>query len=517
MAETMRVNRPLTPPDHEHDVPAATDEERAPAPLSKKAKKKQKKKQAEKMARTTSISSHTTVEPNGAVDVSHYHLDKQHPSSVLSNMPPSPVEPVVEEPAAAVYEQEEEEEEEEEEEQGVIVDKTTAMDPDGDVTLVLTVNTSTSTGSVVADDHHHKDQPQPPTAPKHVHRIQVSSSHLCLASPVFKARLRTGKTSESRTLAAQGGVAINLPGDSEPGMVLLQNILHNRSLHIPRSVALRDMAELSVLVDRYDAAPSTNFVARTWAANLFSSADAATKPLPAGYTSHDIIRWLFVSWVFCLPEYFRAASKAAAREIPGRIDKNGGDALGLPFPEAIVDAVDKIRQSLIQGFIDIYSNMINRYCDENKASPLCSNGDEDCDKGVLGSLVMSGRRAHVFSIPPATTTFSSSAKSLRDQLSSVTFPPCPEGVPASVGRRRLGSSRCLCRPGSDYSAAMGLAGDAVDNPVGLEVYDFLPESRAQQLRDMPGNPPVPPAAAGVVVVDYPASPPPPSPGSESDF
>lgn len=68
-----------------------------------------------------------------------------------------------------------------------------------------------------------------------VHML-VSSKHMMLASPVFRAMLRPDTFKEGQTLQAAGKLEVSLPDDDPVALVVLLNIIHGQTRKVPRRV-----------------------------------------------------------------------------------------------------------------------------------------------------------------------------------------------------------------------------------------------------------------------------------------
>ena len=152
--------------------------------------------------------------------------------------------------------------------------------------------------------------------------IRVSSRHLTLASPVFRAMLHR-KFSESNTLRLTGSVEIPMPDDDPDPFLILLNILHGRIRKVPLVVDLETLTQIATLVDKYDIMEPVEMFANFWFNNLKST-------IPDHYTD-DIPSWICVSSMFNKDEEFerttRLAMREARREIP---------LAGLPVPPSVV-------------------------------------------------------------------------------------------------------------------------------------------------------------------------------------
>ncbi|ORY61013.1 uncharacterized protein BCR38DRAFT_488071 [Pseudomassariella vexata] len=129
------------------------------------------------------------------------------------------------------------------------------IDSDGDLLLVV------GEDSVIEDDD--RDTHKPTT-------FKVCSKALSRASPVFK-RLLYGGFAESRRSDTMEWV-VRLPEDKPNAMQLLLDILHSRFDQVPDredgSTRLQDIADLTVLTDKYGLASCLRPWARDWIAPL---------------------------------------------------------------------------------------------------------------------------------------------------------------------------------------------------------------------------------------------------------
>ena len=96
----------------------------------------------------------------------------------------------------------------------------------------------------------------------------VSSRHLKLASPVFKAALSPGTWSEG-CKKADGRYHITADDWEEEAFLLFMNMLHLRSPQIPKTVSLELMAKLGILIDYYNCASAVEFFTAVWMNKIY--------------------------------------------------------------------------------------------------------------------------------------------------------------------------------------------------------------------------------------------------------
>lgn len=157
-------------------------------------------------------------------------------------------------------------------------------------------------------------------------RFRLSSRHLILASPYFRAML-TGPWEEncSRT----GSMYTTTASDwDEEALTILMDIIHGHSEKIPRSISLELLAKIAVLVDYYKCHKIVKFYSDTWIKG--STGLEGTTVLPRKH-SRDLVLWLFTSWVFAQQETFHILTLVAAKTCRGPLR-----TLGLPFPNGFI-------------------------------------------------------------------------------------------------------------------------------------------------------------------------------------
>ncbi|KAK0108227.1 hypothetical protein ONS95_003046 [Cadophora gregata] len=131
----------------------------------------------------------------------------------------------------------------------------------------------------------------------------VSSRHMALASPVFRAMLRHEGFKEGHTLGAEGSVQVPLPDDDPRAMRILLDVVHGLNRRVPRKVSLKTLASIAVLADKYQMVEALESYSDTWINRL--------KPkLPTEYIKAEdeklIFRWMEIAWVFGKSEEFKA-------------------------------------------------------------------------------------------------------------------------------------------------------------------------------------------------------------------
>ncbi|KAL2151215.1 hypothetical protein VTH82DRAFT_6313 [Thermothelomyces myriococcoides] len=149
----------------------------------------------------------------------------------------------------------------------------------------------------------------------------VSSHHLKLASPVFRAAL-TGPWSESVS-AVDSRHRITADGWDPEALLILLNLIHGRNNLVSRTLSLELLCKVSVLVDYYRAHEAVRFPSQQWIS-------ATRYSIPQTY-GRDLMLWLCISWVFQEDDIFEIVTKVAIGDSPEPIS-----SLKLPIPATVI-------------------------------------------------------------------------------------------------------------------------------------------------------------------------------------
>ncbi|KAG6355894.1 hypothetical protein INS49_015278 [Diaporthe citri] len=176
-------------------------------------------------------------------------------------------------------------------------------------------------------------------------RFRLSSRHLILASPYFRAML-TGPWEENSSRSGSM-YTINACDWDEEALTVLMNIIHGHSERIPRSMSLELLAKIAVLVDYYKCHKIVKFYSDTWTTGIYDEND-----LPRKYTRNFMLR-LFTSCVFAQHDMFHFLTLFAVRETRGPLR-----TLGLPFPDGLIEKIDDTRMAIVEVIIGHYHDLV---------------------------------------------------------------------------------------------------------------------------------------------------------------
>ncbi|KAI9649693.1 hypothetical protein NHQ30_002274 [Ciborinia camelliae] len=264
-------------------------------------------------------------------------------------------------------------------------------------------------------------------------RILVSSKHMSLASPVFKAMLQGG-FHEAIELKKTGKTEIPLPDDDSTAMVILIDIIHGRFKSVPKTLNLATLTQMAILVDKYQCHESTELLRAVWATNI-----SQRKIWIQDW--YNTACWIGVAWVFDLHAEFKEATesiiKGSGTGLSEILEEN---ELQLPIPEEVIDTVDERRQHALSQLIEILKDTISKYrgptliC-PTTTYPLYQHGNSGpsaveamenitshrkfCDTLVLGSLVKSAVEHDLFPLPQVPLDRFLTVSGLKERISSL--------------------------------------------------------------------------------------------------
>ncbi|KAJ5328923.1 hypothetical protein N7452_009313 [Penicillium brevicompactum] len=149
----------------------------------------------------------------------------------------------------------------------------------------------------------------------------VSSTHMKLASPYFKARLSTRWLSEQAP-AAGSWMEVAVYNCSPDTLMLILKIIHGKTQAIPREIPLGELAKFAIAVDYFQCVEAVELAAHMWLRML--------KLHVPSYWTPDIPTWIMVSWIFREQDALAQALRVATEKGPGPFPIDG-----LPIPGVI--------------------------------------------------------------------------------------------------------------------------------------------------------------------------------------
>ncbi|KAK0643387.1 hypothetical protein B0T16DRAFT_181095 [Cercophora newfieldiana] len=163
--------------------------------------------------------------------------------------------------------------------------------------------------------------------------LQVSSSVLCLASPVFSAML-SSPMAEGQGFRAAGSprpFPITLPEDDGHVFAILANVLHFRPDNVPWLPATSTLLALALLVDKYVCVPALRCHGEIWLNRAAEAPRDNAPEFPAFFESrYDL---LLFAYVLDLPASFFQLSWDVVLNHRQQLKQETEYGLDLPIPK----------------------------------------------------------------------------------------------------------------------------------------------------------------------------------------
>ncbi|KAF4455750.1 hypothetical protein F53441_1949 [Fusarium austroafricanum] len=207
--------------------------------------------------------------------------------------------------------------------------------------------------------------------------FRVSSRHLSLASPFFRAMLES-RFKESQP-NDQGLYEVQASDWDAEAFVILLDIIHGHHRDVPKRISVETLSHIAIIVDYYGCHEIMELVFAAWISYLGP---------PEDFVNHDPLRWLFISWVFRQEALFTIATRMLL------LYDNGKYVVDLPIPQPILDKIDDNRQFVLNT---LFGHLYNFQQDLLEGKAGCS---ETCASMLLGSLMKQMRTRGLTAIKP---------------------------------------------------------------------------------------------------------------------
>ncbi len=164
-------------------------------------------------------------------------------------------------------------------------------------------------------------------------RIRASSRHLVLASSVFAAMLSRDSFREGAELRSHGAVEVELHDDVPAALLTALTVVHAQLSRVPRALSLPEVADIALVVDKYDLHDTLCLHGDMWLDKL-----AQQSPVPGNASADSFMPWLRAAWVFRRSAEFHALTWVAQQQWDGTLGTGlqpaAGD--GYPLPASIL-------------------------------------------------------------------------------------------------------------------------------------------------------------------------------------
>ncbi|KAF7863212.1 hypothetical protein EAF04_007294 [Stromatinia cepivora] len=244
---------------------------------------------------------------------------------------------------------------------------------------------------------------------KEIHML-VSSKHMVLVSPVFKAMLQWSNFKDGYAMKAHGKVEVPLPDDDPEAMRILVDIVHCHHKDVPRKVKLSLLTHLAILVDKYRLHEAVQIYSDMWISH-------AKKKFPSTMAEDGTevcLQWLCISWVFEKGRDFTAMTRIFQQESTQSLSEMISDsAWDIPVPSTVIDNIEQDRIRALDEAIFALRDTIETY----QTSTLVCRGrpthlpidqipqhNKQCDAMVLGMLIKEAIYHNLYPLPEAPYT-----------------------------------------------------------------------------------------------------------------
>ncbi|KAF5591092.1 hypothetical protein FPANT_5825 [Fusarium pseudoanthophilum] len=198
-------------------------------------------------------------------------------------------------------------------------------------------------------------------------RYRVSSAHLMLASPVFRAMLDGPFKESSRN--EDGCFEVKTSECSAQGLLILLDIIHGHHRDVPKTIAFSLLTEMAILVDYYQCHEIVEMFAENWIAAVVQEDKIE------GSDSQTNISRLFISWVFGKIELFNSVVYSLIKFTARPIQTD------LPLPSTILDSLEERRQSSTNRVLDNLYELLDSFWSKDGS---CG---KECTAIMLGTLI----------------------------------------------------------------------------------------------------------------------------------
>ncbi|PQE18705.1 BTB POZ domain-containing protein [Rutstroemia sp. NJR-2017a BBW] len=286
--------------------------------------------------------------------------------------------------------------------------KIVTLDPDGDLIVLLDQMDEDDFQDLSMTGERPTTSEGTP-APFYLVRMVLSSKHMCLASPVFKAMLQ-GRFKESHQLRENGKVEVPLPDDNAYAFEILARLIHGRFSTVPKQIPIWLLTAIAVLVDKYQLLEIVQLHVANWSSCMPDLEDYSYPSLL------DLTQCLCSSYLLRRPVEFKRITRYMCRRNDRSVvaileeQEELTELLDLPIPQSVFDTV---RQESIQKAIAQLYIVISQYASAPLLCPIPKIPDDQgrhfgatvidrkaaCDAMVVGSLIINASQRGLYPQP----------------------------------------------------------------------------------------------------------------------
>lgn len=151
--------------------------------------------------------------------------------------------------------------------------------------------------------------------------FRLSSRHLILASPVFRAEL-TGGWKEG-IVSDNGDRHLLLEGFDPKALEIVLDVIHGRYRRIPKTISLETLVGVATIAHYYGVHEPLQLLAPIWIDHLSEHLPQNMEP------KNLVLQWILILWVFADADRFTQVTQVAMRHAIGELKNK--NLLPIPF------------------------------------------------------------------------------------------------------------------------------------------------------------------------------------------
>ncbi|KAK6357424.1 hypothetical protein TWF718_001736 [Orbilia javanica] len=243
-------------------------------------------------------------------------------------------------------------------------------------------------------------------------KVLASSTILMIASPYFRALLAPNRFSEGIVFQEHKHIELQMFDEDPAAVITVCNILHLQSRKIPAVLSGDQLAEVAIVLDKYDCVDAAWAWTRLWMAGGASKVELeANDTRGADDTAGNAInlmitkekdllsKWLFIAWAFKDTAVFENCANALSWKLCEGEQED--DEFFQRLPESLQHDLIETRTACISSLYECTQTFVDKFVD-----PVCDVGIQsfyyrkqsprDCDSRVLGTTLKGLREAELY-------------------------------------------------------------------------------------------------------------------------
>ncbi|KAF3912165.1 hypothetical protein ABW21_db0206740 [Orbilia brochopaga] len=251
-----------------------------------------------------------------------------------------------------------------------------------------------------------------PSSPER-RKVLASSHILTIASSYFRALLAPDRFSEGITFQQHKNIELQMFEDDPGAVITVCNILHLQSRRIPSSLSGDQLAEVAIVLDKYDCVDAAWAWTRLWMSGDTAKVELEEDGPARGADSasgnainlmitkeKDLLsKWLYIAWAFKDTAVFEMCANALSWKLCEGEQED--DEFFQRLPQSLQRDLIDTRGACISSLYNCTQGFIDKFVD-----PVCDVGVQsfyyrkqtprDCDSRVLGTTLKGLREAELY-------------------------------------------------------------------------------------------------------------------------